>query len=64
MIQRITFEIYEDEAGEFRFRPRSANGEIFGDGYTTRGDAIRGAEDLVAAIRDMPDGTVLFKGVK
>ena len=43
---RARYEVFPDAAGEFRFRLRSANGEIVGpasQGYRDRTDARRGA---------------------
>jgi uncharacterized protein len=50
------FEIYEDAAGEFRWRLVAANGEIVAqsEGYTRRGDAERGAEAARVAAREAP----------
>ena len=47
-VERITmtFEIYEDRGGEYRWRLRSANGQIVadsGEGYTRRDDAREAA---------------------
>jgi uncharacterized protein YegP (UPF0339 family) len=38
------YEVFEDEAGEFRWRLRAANGEIIAqsEGYTRKEDAERG----------------------
>lgn len=43
-----TFEIFEDEAGEFRWRLKATNGEIVAtsEGYTERSSAHRSAEKL------------------
>lgn len=37
----MTFEVYQDAAGEYRWRLKEANGRIMGDsgqGYTRKGD--------------------------
>lgn len=49
-------EIYQDQAGEWRFRVKGKNGEIVaqGEGYTTKHDAMRGYETLVRIVTD-PD---------
>jgi uncharacterized protein YegP (UPF0339 family) len=42
------FELYEDAAGEFRFRLKAANGEIVlsSQGYTTKVNALNGIESV------------------
>lgn len=45
----MRFRIFEDDAGEFRWRLVAANGEIVatsGEGYTRRHDARRAAETV------------------
>ena len=45
---RARYEVFEDEAGEFRFRLIASNGRIVGpasQGYRDRTDARRGALD-------------------
>lgn len=53
------YEVFEDEAGEWRWRLRAANGEIVAtsEGYTRAEDAERGAEDAKAAAgeAEVPD---------
>ncbi|MDR0482465.1 MAG: DUF1508 domain-containing protein [Cellulomonadaceae bacterium] len=56
------FEIYKDKAGEFRFRLKSANGQIVatGEGYTTKSHAHEGVEAVkraaaAATIVDLED---------
>lgn len=47
------FGIYQDAAGQFRWRLRAANGRIVGDsgeGYSTRANARRAAESARQAI--------------
>jgi uncharacterized protein YegP (UPF0339 family) len=46
----LEVEVYEDAGGEWRYRFVSSNGEKFGDGYTSKGDAIRGVRDLLEAL--------------
>lgn len=49
MGEHTHYEIYEDEAGEFRWRLVAANGRIVadsGEGYTRESDAHRAAADL------------------
>ena len=42
------FEVYNDKAGEFRFRLKAGNGQIIavGEGYTTRANCINGIESV------------------
>ena len=41
------YEIFEDDAGEWRWRLRAANGEIIAqsESYVSKSNAFRGAED-------------------
>ena len=44
-----TFELYKDNAGEFRWRLRHENGNIIadsGEGYTTKANAMNGMESV------------------
>lgn len=44
----MTFEIYEDQRGEYRWRLVASNGRTIGDsgeGYVTRSNARRAAEN-------------------
>lgn len=44
-----TFELYEDRAGEFRWRLHHENGRIIadsGEGYTAKANAINGIESV------------------
>lgn len=50
----ITFEIYTDDGGEFRWRAKAANGLIIadsGEGYTRKEDAERAKDRLVELIK-------------
>lgn len=51
------FEVYEDKAGEFRFRFRASNGEImFGsEGYKAKASAISAIESIK---KNAPDADV------
>ena len=42
------FEMYEDKAGEFRFRLKARNGEIIGvsEGYTSKASCLNGIESV------------------
>jgi uncharacterized protein YegP (UPF0339 family) len=42
------FEMYEDKAGEFRFRLKARNGEIIGvsEGYTAKASCLNGIESV------------------
>jgi uncharacterized protein YegP (UPF0339 family) len=61
-IDEADFEVYEDEAGEFRWRLRGGNDRIMadsGEGYDSRG----GAEDAVERVRNyLPDADTLVIG--
>jgi len=53
------FEVYQDKAGEFRFRLKAANGEIIatGEGYVKKTSCLNGIESIrknapEAAIKD------------
>ncbi|MGB9965853.1 DUF1508 domain-containing protein [Halobacterium hubeiense] len=56
------FDVYEDDAGEYRWRLRAANGNLVadsGEGYTRRGEA----EDAVERVREYaPDADALDVG--
>lgn len=51
----MKFQIYEDKAGEFRFRLVAGNGEILavGEGYKNQSDCIH-ATELVRQAHDAP----------
>ena len=51
------FEIYEDKAGEFRFRLKATNGEpiLASEGYTTKAGCKNGVESV---IKNAADATV------
>jgi hypothetical protein len=51
------FEVYEDKAGEYRFRFRASNGEImFGsEGYKAKASAINAIESIK---KNAPDADV------
>ena len=42
------FEVYNDKAGEFRFRMKASNGEIiiFSEGYTTKSACMNGIDSV------------------
>lgn len=42
------FEVYEDNAGEYRFRLKAMNGQIIatGEGYTTKANCMNGIESV------------------
>jgi uncharacterized protein YegP (UPF0339 family) len=45
------FEIYEDSGGHYRWRIKSANGQIVassGEGFASRANAVRAAENVKA----------------
>ena len=41
-------EMYQDKAGEFRFRLKARNGEIIGvsEGYTSKANCVNGVESV------------------
>lgn len=51
------FEIYEDKAGQFRFRLKAGNGEVVavGESYPSRAGAKKGAE----AVQRAADGATV-----
>ena len=52
----MKFEVYEDNAGEYRWRLLAANGKIVadsGEGYTRRDDAHRAIATLLRGINDV-----------
>ena len=58
MTKRATFEVYEDNAGEWRWRLVVTNGNIIadsGEGYTSKQGAKRGIRSVKA---NVPDATV------
>ncbi len=52
------FEVYNDKAGEFRFRLKAGNGQIIatGEGYTTRANCMNGIESVK---KNAPDAEVV-----
>ncbi len=55
----LTFEVFEDERGDHRWRLRHDNGNIVadsGEGYTDRRDCIAGIERVKT---DAPDAPVI-----
>ena len=52
-----TFELYEDKAGEYRWRLRHENGNIIadsGEGYTSKANAENGIESVMENAPDAP----------
>ncbi|MFA1610610.1 HVO_2922 family protein [Halobellus rubicundus] len=61
-IDDLSFERYEDAAGEYRWRLKSANGQILGDSGQGYADA-RGADEAVDRVREYaPEARVLDVG--
>lgn len=52
--------VFKDEAGEFRFRVKSGNGEIIvaSEGYTRKGDAVIGYDTLKRVMASGPDFSI------
>lgn len=50
------FEVYEDEAGKFRFRLKASNGQIVasGEAYETKAAARKGCESVQKAAGGAP----------
>lgn len=51
---RATFEVYEDDAGEWRWRLRTANGNVIADsaeGYSSQSAALNGLDTVRAVAR-------------
>ena len=48
------FELYEDRAGQFRFRLKSRNGKIIGisEGYATKANCLHGIESVRSNLAD------------
>ena len=47
-VKNPKFEVYQDKAGEFRFRLKARNGEIIGtsEGYTAKAGCLNGIESV------------------
>lgn len=52
------FEVYQDKAGEFRFRLKATNGQIIatGEGYTKKDSCLNGIESIK---KNAPDAEVV-----
>ena len=52
------FEVYQDKAGEFRFRLKAANGQIIGksEGYKAKASAKKG---IASIAKNAPDAPVI-----
>ncbi len=51
------FELYEDKAGEYRFRLKAGNGEVIAlasEGYSSRASALKGIESVRKNAPDAP----------
>jgi uncharacterized protein YegP (UPF0339 family) len=54
-VSKATFEVYEDEAGQYRWRLEHDNGNIIadsGEGYASKQKAKEGIESVKANARD------------
>ena len=49
VMQHPKFEMYQDKAGEFRFRLKARNGKIIGtsEGYTAKAGCLNGIESVM-----------------
>ena len=54
------FEIYEDKAGEYRFRLKATNGQIIavGEGYNAKSGCLNGVESVK---KNAPDAEIVEK---
>ena len=54
------FEVYQDKAGEFRFRLKATNGQIIatGEGYTKKDSCLNGIESIK---KNAPDAEVVIE---
>jgi uncharacterized protein YegP (UPF0339 family) len=43
------FEVYQDKAGEYRFRLKAPNGEVIatGEGYTSKASCMNGIQSVI-----------------
>jgi uncharacterized protein YegP (UPF0339 family) len=50
------FEVYEDRAGQFRFRLKASNGQVvaIGEAYETKAAALKGCESVQRAADGAP----------
>lgn len=51
------FELYEDRAGEYRFRLKAGNGEVIAlasEGYSSKASALKGIESVRKNAPDAP----------
>ncbi len=57
-VKHPKFELYNDKAGEFRFRLKASNGEIIAvsEGYTTKAAALNG---IASVKKNAPDAEVV-----
>jgi uncharacterized protein YegP (UPF0339 family) len=58
-VSKATFEVYEDEAGQYRWRLEHDNGNVIadsGEGYASRQKAKQGVESVKA---NAPDAEVV-----
>lgn len=52
---KLTFEVYEDKAGEHRFRIKATNGRVIGaasEGYKAKADAEKAVAEIKAGAKD------------
>ena len=59
-VKHPKFELYNDKAGEFRFRLKASNGEIIAvsEGYTTKAAALNG---IASVKKNAPDAVVKYE---
>lgn len=59
-VKHPKFEVYNDKAGEFRFRLKATNGEIIassGEGYTTKAACLNGVDSVK---RNAPEAEITY----
>ena len=57
MASKVTFEVYLDKAGQWRWRLRHQNGNIIatsGEGYNNKGDCLAGIRSVIENAAEAP----------
>lgn len=55
-VKNPKFEVYQDKAGEFRFRLKATNGQVIatGEGYKAKASCLNGVESVKKNVVDAP----------
>ncbi len=55
-VKNPKFEVYQDKAGEFRFRLKATNGQVIatGEGYKAKASCLNGIESVKKNVVDAP----------